>query len=86
MNDADAVSPMEIAKQVEAQISDRTSRRVHGLKVHPSEGRISISGRVHTFHIKQLALNAAMESLGRRCRLVAHFDIQVMNAEVVGSH
>lgn len=86
MSDAEFAATLDIAKRVEADICDRTSRRVHGLKVDPSEGRISISGRVHTFHIKQLALNAAMESLGSRSRLVAHFDIQVMANENVVAH
>lgn len=82
MSDAEV---LDIAKHVEAQICDRTSRRVHELHVHPSNGKLSISGRVHTFHIKQLALNAAMETLGNR-HLVAHFDIKVVNNAAAVTH
>ena len=51
----------QLSHAAEQHINLRTHGRVHGLQVEENGGKLVISGRTGTYHVKQLALQAALE-------------------------
>jgi hypothetical protein len=58
-----ATPPQAIAHAIERRIHERTWGRVRDLRVEQDGDRLVIRGRVPTFHLKQLAQEAARELL-----------------------
>ena len=65
-----------LATSVKRQIGLRTGNRVEHLRVEEAGGQLIISGTTRTFHIKQLALAAAMDLLEGR-EIYAEFALDV---------
>jgi len=58
-----ALSLHIVAVQLQQAIQERTGRRVVGLDVAPIDGQIVVRGQVRSYHVKQLALAAAVRFL-----------------------
>src|SRR4051812_31515831 len=56
-----------LLEQVESHVRRTTNDRIRHLTVEEDHGRVVISGRVPTYHAKQLALHGALELLPGEC-------------------
>ena len=69
-----STNPPTLADIVLERVIIRTSRRVRDLRVEVRPDRVVLRGRTSSYHVKQLALQGAME---------AHPDARLENAIVV---
>lgn len=68
--------PADLNHVIEQRIRQRTSGRIHNLAVEITPGSVVVSGRVGTYYLKQLAVQAALS--------VAHgLKVCVKNLEVI---
>ena len=67
-------SQSEIERRIERQIVQRTLGRVHGLRVEVDGGCVAVYGCTPSYHVKQLALQAVLDSMQGAC---VELDVQV---------
>lgn len=53
-----------LAETVKREVHERTSGKIHGLRVEVRESTVRLQGRCSTFYCKQLAQHAAMALIG----------------------
>ena len=58
------VRPADFSHVIEQQIHQRTYGRIHNLRVEMTCERVVIHGRVATYYLRQLALQAALSVSG----------------------
>jgi hypothetical protein len=75
--DRDRPGGMGLTQNIASQIIQRTWGRVYGLEVELAGGRLVIHGRTSSYYVKQLALLAALESLGSAETTAVELDIRV---------
>ncbi len=69
-NDARAMrDDPELATRLAGRIAERASGRIRDLRVVCEDGQITLNGRSRTYHAKQLALQAVLDSTDGRDRL-----------------
>jgi hypothetical protein len=71
MTDADA----DACSAIERRIRERTWGRMRHVHVELSGEQVVVHGQVPTYYLKQLALEAARESLGAATSLVIDIDV-----------
>lgn len=60
---------LSLTERVARRIRETTYGRIRDLAVVEEQGRVVVRGRVHTHHMRQLALQGALDELGTaRCR------------------
>ncbi len=60
---------LSLTERVARRIREATYGRIRDLAVEEEQGRVVVRGRVHSHHMRQLALQGALEALGtKRCR------------------
>src|SRR5262249_38849492 len=70
--------PAELANAILRQIVQRAGARIQSLAVEVSGDRVVIRGRAASFHLKQLALQGAVDVLGRGSTTQIELDVQVV--------
>ena len=65
-----ACVPADLADRLEVQIARRTGGQVRDLRVTFHDDRIVMRGRSRTYHLKQIAQEAALDETGGRPILV----------------
>lgn len=65
----------QVVKDIEHRIRERTWGRVRHLHVELDDERVVVRGQVPTYYLKQLALEAARETLGGAAALVIDVDV-----------
>jgi hypothetical protein len=58
--------PAELEEAVKDRIVRRTAGRIRDLQVSLAAGRVEVRGRVASFHLKQLAIQAALDEIRSR--------------------
>ena len=66
-----------LERSVERQIVQRTWGRIHQLQVELSGERLIVHGRAGSYYAKQLALEAALDSLGSTDATAVELDIEI---------
>lgn len=60
---------LSLTERVARRVRESTYGRIRDLAVEEEQGRVVVRGRVHSHHMRQLALQGALEELGTaRCR------------------
>jgi osmotically-inducible protein OsmY len=62
-NEAEHVASAELAEKVATHVRAKTGGRVHSARVRVEGGVVTVSGAAPSFHLKQLALEAARSVL-----------------------
>ncbi len=71
-----AVAPLvDLVDHLEADIARRTGRQVRDLRVLAIDGRLILRGRSRTYHVKQLAQEAALDGAGGWLVLINEIEV-----------
>src|SRR5262245_1402218 len=70
--------PAELAQAIKHRIVQRTGARIQSLAVEVSGDRVVIRGRAASFHLKQLALQGAVDVIGSGGTTRIELDVQVV--------
>ena len=73
------------ARGLERHISERTWGRVDRLAVEVTGDHVRVRGRTRSYYIKQLAIQACLEALGRTSPACLEVDIDVGDAAPIRS-
>lgn len=57
-----SITPPTLAQIVHDTVAARTGRRVRDLRIEVRTDRVVLRGRASSFHVKQLALQGALEA------------------------
>jgi hypothetical protein len=67
----------DLEHAIRAGIVQRTAGRIRGLRIDVAADRVSVHGRVASFHLKQLALQGIVDVLGSVQVMRIDLDIDV---------
>ncbi|MBI1901485.1 MAG: hypothetical protein HYS13_10300 [Planctomycetia bacterium] len=68
---------LNLARSIERSIRSRTGGRVRRLNVEVAGGRIVVRGSAATYHVKQLALQAVLDTAGSAGARPVKLDVHV---------
>ena len=67
MNNEDRAATLSLAQRVESKVRQISTGRIRNLVVEEIQGLVVVSGQAPSRHVKQLALQGALELLSADC-------------------
>jgi hypothetical protein len=78
---SEKTSQTDLKRAILRRVAERTWGRVHSLSVEVKGRSVVINGRVDCFHLKQLALQGVLETLGAGSKVQIELNIAVDASE-----